>query len=1199
VRDCGGGGLNDLPDATVWITGGVELPQAVLDAQESGLLVFFVGAGASVDSPSDLPLFGGLARQLAGLARVPFDETVAIDFFLGSMPQSFDTHLHARNLIAREGSAPNSTHAALVRVASSVGELRIVTTNFDDHLSSAASAGGIEVHDKWIGPALPLGDDFSGIVHLHGSVLRDPLQLVLTDGDFGKAYLTHAWATRFLLPMFQKFAVVFVGYSHDDPIMRYLALGLPSGTPRYAFTSADDANDLKWTRLGVKPIAYPVQGNDHDALVAALEAWDVRARMGQTEHRARMKAIVDADPTLTPVDRDYLFGRLQTADGAREFAQAAAAVDPSRQVAWLRWIENLPEFKAMFTGQDGEEAARVLGNWFCQNFVTSSELHGAALQTVQRLGQAFHDSLFHGACLAADTLSENDADAGQRWKAFLASSVHGQSAPVVTETLISSLPGERPEHVAVLRAILRPFLVLKRRWSLGDAEELTVIPDAEVRWNSQAETLTGHVVKAVETATPGDLVLGTLLEDSLSAAYDLLDAYHGERRWDGLSYGRSAIEQHAQDQFQDPIDAVIDGLRAYGEKALAAQPDLSQQWWALGRALFRRLALHLVASDAALTSDEKIRWLLDRSALYENDLKHEAYQVLAQAASSASGEARARLLATVQAGPSLPEGMSDRDQHTAYTTYNLLVWLMRVAPDWPEAAAALRAVQAANPTFEPREHLDLDGWTTIGTWGTQLPMEPEDFIRSFDEDPAATLDDLLTRDYAHRSFDQPDWDGTLSLVNRVVETRPDVGERLWALSDERTDIDARADDLHRAIIEGWAKADLVEVADAASARTSSLVGDLESARSISRFLLEQVRKQIDSDDTPALVTMRQIARNLWREQAQSFTHAQGADPVSFAPLYLNSWPGDLAFYWMSEIDRRWRTQRDDWSGLNDEERSALNQLLEGPAPTLDSTRSALASQLFFMFSADSDFATERILPLFLDDATATLAWNPFLHNPRYNDKVLAAGLLDGAIAEWNRLDALGQREIQIQFFRVVASIVSFAGIGPASRQALLDQSVLAGDGTHAAEFAETVARFLSADGIDGAEVWGRWLRDHLASRLNGIPRTAQPEELARWADAVPHLGQAVPQALELLHGHSIGLGDRFFAPHFPDGLLAEHGSALVEHYAERVRNSSPSGHFVPRQVQRLIETIRAAIGDAGAQPLVTAARERGFPGGSN
>ena len=70
-------------DAQVWITSEVELPQAVIDAQTAGRLVFFVGAGASMDPPASLPSFKKLARDLASIARVPFDEEGNLDTFLG------------------------------------------------------------------------------------------------------------------------------------------------------------------------------------------------------------------------------------------------------------------------------------------------------------------------------------------------------------------------------------------------------------------------------------------------------------------------------------------------------------------------------------------------------------------------------------------------------------------------------------------------------------------------------------------------------------------------------------------------------------------------------------------------------------------------------------------------------------------------------------------------------------------------------------------------------------------------------------------------------------------------------------------------------------------------------------------------------------------------------------------------------------
>lgn len=319
----------------VWITGDVAIPQELLDAHEAQKLVIFVGAGASVAAPSDLPLFDRLANDLADMARVPFDPDVALDFFLGSMPRDFALHSHARELIAKPGSAPNTTHRAIVRLADARHPIRIVTTNFDDHLTSSARADGIDIGDQWVGPALPLGHDFTGVVHLHGSVLREPKELILTDTDFGRAYVTNAWAARFLLSMFREFTVLFVGYSHDDPIMRYLALGLPSATPRFVLVDASKALDPKWARLGVVTIGYPVNDDDHSALVAALESWDALARMGQFERQVRMKRIIEAGPQLTPVDRDYLSARVGVSEGAREFTGSVHDVDRGLKLDWL------------------------------------------------------------------------------------------------------------------------------------------------------------------------------------------------------------------------------------------------------------------------------------------------------------------------------------------------------------------------------------------------------------------------------------------------------------------------------------------------------------------------------------------------------------------------------------------------------------------------------------------------------------------------------------------------------------------------------------------------------------------------------------------------------------------------------------------------------------------------------------------------
>lgn len=1166
----------------MWITSDVNLPAELFEAHTTGKLVLFVGAGASMGDPSNLPSFKDLARQLAKAARVPFeDDDVALDLFLGSMPADFETHVHAQRLIARPDSRFNPTHSALVRLASALGVPRIVTTNFDNHLATAAKSELLPEGDVWVGPALPLGDDFSGIVHLHGSVLRPPAQLVLTDRDFGRAYLTDAWATRFLQKMFDEFTVLFVGYSHDDPIMRYLALGLPSKTRRYVLTHRP--SDDKWSHLGITPVFYPVVEDDHSALIAALEAWDRRARMGRLDHQTRMKEILDAGPPLDPVDEDYVRHRLQGADGAREFTQFARGVD------WLQWLEGVEGFQSLFRGEPDTETSSILSQWFGQVYVADTELDGAALQVVQRLGQRFTSVLYNSLSLAAETLTRTDPEAGRRWNVLLATSIVGISAPPNLEMLLPYDPGDR-EELTLIRAALRSFLVLKAAWVLS-GDDAPTQPRAEAAWHVAEEVLTGHVLKLVGDRPAGDPVVGALLEDALSSAYELLTGYYGEDGFDGLSFHRSAIEPHPQDAFREPVDALIDGLRDYGTKALPEQPNLPGRWWERGSTLFQRLAVHLIELSPEVSPDDKLQWVLDREVLFESPLKHEVFRLLATAVSETSRDQRVRLLAAALEGPDFPDEVPDVERHRAYSVYNLLVWLTRSDPSWAEAQNELERIQAENPTFGPREFPDLDSWSSGGTWGETLPMEVEDFVQDLDSHADAALSTLLDVDYSERRIDGPTWHSALMLVNQAAARRPDLGQRLWSAVAARPALADKKDDLQDAITEGWVQADLGELLTDVIALVASRVSAPRSTRTITRFLVKQVEKHLDTPESEAIAAMRDLARSVWDLQKGTFEVRSGTEP-SF--LALNSWPGDLTRYWILEVNRRWRQLGEAWTGLNDAEQQTFEALLAGPDAELDAIRPALGGQAYFLFAADHTFAQQHILPLF-DGPHASQAWGAYLYNPRYNERMLGAGFLRSVIAQWERLVDLGDRGLQVQFYRLVASIVNMASITREQRQELLDQSVLADNGVHAAEFASTIVKFFQHEQIDGPALWELWARDHLAARLQGLPRNAQPAELERWADIAPFVGEHVDEAFSMLSGRGIGLGDAYHAPDWPPELLANKGPALVSHLAERIRNSTPVGWTTPFAVRELLTGLTDSLGEALCTPLKQAAVDAGFP----
>lgn len=1170
------------PGGKVWITSDVDLPVELLDSHSDGRLVLFVGAGASMGHPSNLPSFKELAQQLANAAHVPFDEDMALDLYLGSMPADFQTHAHVQRLIARPDSRFNPTHAALVRLAAVRGVPRIVTTNFDDHLAEATTSAALPQREVWYGPALPLGDDFSGIVHLHGSVLRPPAQLVVTDRDFGRAYLTDAWATRFLQRMFDRFTVLFVGYSHDDPIMRYLALGLPSKTRRYVLTHLPD--DEKWDHLGITQVPYPAHGDDHSALLAALEAWDRGARMGRLDHQTRMSEILTARPPLNPVDEDYVRQRLQVTDGAREFARFAKSLE------WLQWLEGHEGFQSLFNGGPDAEASSVLSQWFGDIYVRDPMLQYAALRTVQRLGQRFSVSHCESLSLAADSLAEVDDEAGRRWKMLLATSVDGISAPPDLKMLVPYVPGPRAIDRALMRVALRSFVVLKRSWIPDDDEVPTTPPRAEVAWHLGEEVLNQHLMKLVEEHQPGDPALGSLLEDALCGAYELLNGFYGGGTFDSLSSHRTAIEPHSQDDLRDALDALIDGLRDYGTKALAERPDLPNQWWANGATLFRRLALHLIELNPGITADDKLRWVLDHKILFEAPLKHEVFRLLATATPEASSDERSRLLTAAIEGPDFQDERPSLERHRAYSVYNLLVWLTQSDPSWAEARGELDRVQDENSTFGPREFPDLDTWSSGGILGEMLPMDVEDFVQDLRAAPEAALIALLDSDYSELRLDGPTWSSALALVRQAIVGHPDLGQRLWSATEVGPAHGEKKRDLQNAIVDGWERADLADSLNEVLALVAGHISAPLSARAITRLLVTQIEKALDSPESTSISAMRELARTVWDLRSGSFEQRSDQDPNFLA---LNSWPGDLAQFWILEVNRRWRELGDTWTGLRDVERQAFEALLAGPDADLDAIRPALGRHAYFLFVADPAFAGQHILPLF-DGPHATQAWAAYLYGPRYNDRMLDAGFLQSVTAEWGRLRALGSRGLQTSFYGLVASIVNLASIAREQRQELLDQSVLTDGGAHAAELATAVVRFVDDEAVDGAALWDLWVRDHLAARIQGLPRDARPAELERWADIAPLVGEYANEAFSMLKGLEIGLGTGYHAPDWPAELLANNGPALVTHLAERIRSSTPSGWSTSFGVRTLLTELTASLGEGLCLPLKEAAIDAGF-----
>jgi len=348
---------------------GPDIPERLLQAHEDGRVVFFCGAGISY--PAHLPGFAGLVDKLyTSLAATPnavqqaaikagqFD--TAIGLLEADIVGGRETVRRAlASVLAPDLSAPNATatHEALLTLGKCrTGPTRLITTNFDRLFEEVIAAKSLPI-ERFQAPLLPVPKNrWDGLVYLHGLLSDTPTasqldRLVVSSGDFGLAYLTERWAARFVSELFRNYIVCFVGYSINDPVLRYMMDALAadrllgeSPPEMFAFGSfskgKEEERANEWRAKNVTPILYR-EHRRHAYLHKTLRAWAETYRDGV---RGKERIVVEcamARP-LASTRQDDFVGRLLWAlsDPGGLPARRFADLDP---VPSLDWLEPLSE----------------------------------------------------------------------------------------------------------------------------------------------------------------------------------------------------------------------------------------------------------------------------------------------------------------------------------------------------------------------------------------------------------------------------------------------------------------------------------------------------------------------------------------------------------------------------------------------------------------------------------------------------------------------------------------------------------------------------------------------------------------------------------------------------------------------------------------------------------------------------------------
>ena len=192
------------------------------------------------------------------------------------------------------------------------------------------------------------------MVHLHGSLNPTDGKLVATDSDLADAYMgTRAVGTLFLERLFDKNAVLFLGYSLDDMLVRYLLKAQTTMSELYTLTTKP--HESRWGELRVHPVGY----ESHSQLPAILSAWADYAASGISGEAQRVGVIVAAGPPQLQDDDDaYIRKVLQDTHRVGLFTGRA------QDSRWLTWVAGTlhPGLLFMQSG-DVTEAQRELQGW--------------------------------------------------------------------------------------------------------------------------------------------------------------------------------------------------------------------------------------------------------------------------------------------------------------------------------------------------------------------------------------------------------------------------------------------------------------------------------------------------------------------------------------------------------------------------------------------------------------------------------------------------------------------------------------------------------------------------------------------------------------------------------------------------------------------------------------------------------------------
>ena len=1079
---------------------GIDFPSPLSSALRDSELVIFAGAGVSMGEPACLPSFKELAEKIAQRTGEVLQDGEE-DHFLGRLhDKGVKVHERAVRELSRNNPKPTALHENLLRLYRKSEKVRVVTTNFDLLFEEAAQDVFGTVPKVSQAPELPQARDFYGIAHIHGD-LNHPQGLVLTDKDFACAYINKGWAKDFLVELFGHLTVLFVGYSHNDIILNYLARGLlvDSTKPR-RFALTDDSDLQRWKSLGIDPVIYPQpDSKDHSRLYEGVRRLADRANFSISDWQREITEIAEKSPlSLDEEAADLISDSLSYAERTRFFTQAATSPE------WIDWLSRRRHLVPLFGPDDLSKPNQVLATWLAEKFARdhANKLFLLISQYQMQLNPSFWHELQRTIGKEGDEPLDKDTLA--RWVSLLLKidplNVNWYSHREILNIWWREI-GKHCNDQSLMPALLDIFAAMSKSLLLlepgfarssDDGNDqppranMPLVCDHRILnelWEKELEPNLNQVAKP----------LLSLVVRRIEDQHRTLCAWEqGAQKWDHVSNHRWAIDPHDQNLNDSAIDVLIDAARDSLEWLASNLVDSAALWCALlidsDVPLLRRLAIHTLPLRSDLTADDKIDWLLTHIGLHDPPAHHETERVVYQTYPNASPEQRENLIEAVVSYRRPGEDASERH-------FNWLSWLHRLDPTCPLAQNALDEISARYPQFR-RQEPPVD---TQSSWNVE-----ELLARPADE----WLEDLLALPTTIDSY------RIQEVVGDATKQKPDWG---LDLADALASKENWESNLWPTLIYAWRETELDEN------QGRAVLNLLKNAnlhqkygREVAFMLYDLVKDGGIPCASELLPQANKIAAALWVNLDPNRPYEERSDWLISA---INHPAGTLAQFWLESLFL-WRKHQDPAPDqLDGEYLTALSKIVKDRTIAGRLGKSVLAGYFASLLEIDENWTKENLLPLFFrknhsdtDDYKAI--WDGFLTRRRLTPfvaELLSEAFLD-AVQHINR-DLSGQKRRNrfITYYTIVLVYFALDAI-----EQWIPEFFTHSDADARHTFANEIGhRLHHMNETQQQEQWNRWLKPYWQDRLDGVPKPLESDEIKRMMDWLPHLKGVFPDAVDL------------------------------------------------------------------------------------